>query len=118
MRNFYQCDLCAEDFFLERRFFLRHGNNLSGVGVIIYVGTKEVITMELTELEERAIKSIYTDYHAGATNADEALHALEQLINGGLLPCDKCGDKIDADIHAEELGMCVDCSNEYFSHEE
>lgn len=74
--------------------------------------------MELTELEAQAVKSIYTDYHAGATNADEALHALEQLINGGLLPCDKCGDKIQEDIHAEELGMCVDCSNEYFSHEE
>jgi hypothetical protein len=74
--------------------------------------------MELTELEALAVKAIYTDYHAGATNADEALHALEQLINGGLTPCDKCGDKIETDIHAEELGMCVDCSNEYFSHEE
>jgi len=37
--------------------------------------------MELTEVEAKAIKAIYTDYHAGATNADEALHALEQLIN-------------------------------------
>jgi hypothetical protein len=74
--------------------------------------------MELTELEALAVKSIYTDYHAGATNADEALHALEQLINGGLTPCDKCGDKIQTDIHAEELGMCADCSNAYFSHEE
>jgi len=99
-------------------FFLQHGNNLSGVRVIIYVGTKEVRTMELTELEAQAVKSIYTDYHAGATNADEALHALEQLINGGLTPCDKCGDKIQTDTHAEELGMCVDCSNAYFSHED
>jgi len=37
--------------------------------------------MELTEVEAKAIKAIYTDYHAGATNAEEALHALEQLIN-------------------------------------
>jgi len=37
--------------------------------------------MELTEVEAKAIKAIYSDYHAGATNADEALHALEQLIN-------------------------------------
>ena len=38
--------------------------------------------MELTNTEALAIKAIYSDYHAGATNADEALHALEQLING------------------------------------
>jgi hypothetical protein len=38
--------------------------------------------MELTEVEAKAIKAIYSDYHAGASNADEALHALEQLING------------------------------------
>ena len=74
--------------------------------------------MELTEAEATAIKAIFSDFHAGATNADEALHALEQLINGGLTPCDKCGDKIQTDTHAEELGMCVDCSNAYFSHED
>jgi hypothetical protein len=34
------------------------------------------------------------------------------------LPCDTCGVLIDADIHAEELGFCVDCSNAYFSHED
>lgn len=33
-------------------------------------------------------------------------------------PCDTCGVMIDADIHAEELGMCVECSNEYFSHDD
>lgn len=32
-------------------------------------------------------------------------------------PCDKCGEPIDKDIHTEELGMCVECSNAYFSHE-
>jgi hypothetical protein len=37
--------------------------------------------MELTDKEAMAIKAIYSDYHAGATDADEALHALEQLIN-------------------------------------
>jgi len=34
------------------------------------------------------------------------------------VPCDECGVPIQADIHAEELGMCVECSNEYYSHEE
>jgi hypothetical protein len=29
-------------------------------------------------------------------------------------PCDDCGIPIDSDIHAEELGMCVDCSYIYF----
>jgi len=32
------------------------------------------------------------------------------------LPCDECGVPVDADIHAEELGMCVECSNEYYDH--
>jgi hypothetical protein len=30
--------------------------------------------------------------------------------------CDKCGEPILADVHKEELGMCVDCSNAYFDH--
>lgn len=38
--------------------------------------------MELTPLEAKAVKAIYSDFHAGATNAEEALHALEQVING------------------------------------
>lgn len=35
-----------------------------------------------------------------------------------LKTCDKCGEPMDKDIHAEELGMCVECSNKYFDHEE
>jgi uncharacterized protein YwgA len=32
------------------------------------------------------------------------------------LPCVECGESVDADIHAEELGFCLDCSNAYFDH--
>ena len=32
--------------------------------------------------------------------------------------CDKCGDLIQKDIHAEELGMCIECSNAYFNHDD
>lgn len=32
--------------------------------------------------------------------------------------CEKCGVPVKADIHKEELGMCVECSNKYFDHEE
>jgi hypothetical protein len=32
-------------------------------------------------------------------------------------PCDHCGVPIDSDIHTEELGMCLDCSNKYWGHE-
>jgi hypothetical protein len=38
--------------------------------------------MELTEAEAMAIKAIFSDFHSGATNADEALFDLEQVING------------------------------------
>jgi len=33
------------------------------------------------------------------------------------LPCVVCQTPIDADIHAEELGMCLECSNAYWNHE-
>jgi hypothetical protein len=32
--------------------------------------------------------------------------------------CVKCDEPVKADIHAEELGMCVECSNAYFDHKE
>lgn len=38
--------------------------------------------MELTEKEAKAIKAIYSEYHAGVTTADDAMDALEQVING------------------------------------
>jgi|DEB0MinimDraft_6_1074348.scaffolds.fasta_scaffold05437_8 hypothetical protein len=34
-----------------------------------------------------------------------------------LTPCDVCGDLMSADVHAEELGMCLECSNLYFAHD-
>jgi hypothetical protein len=33
-------------------------------------------------------------------------------------PCNDCGILIDTDIHKEELGMCVECSHKYWSHED
>jgi len=39
-------------------------------------------------------------------------------MNEKYLPCVDCGEPVDAEIHAEELGMCVECSNKYFDHEE
>ena len=35
-----------------------------------------------------------------------------------LTPCDVCEILIDTEIHAEELGMCVECSNNYFAEVE
>lgn len=32
-------------------------------------------------------------------------------------PCVNCGVMIDAEIHEEELGMCVECSNAYYNHD-
>ncbi len=29
--------------------------------------------------------------------------------------CDKCNEPVKADIHAEEMGMCIECSNAFFS---
>jgi hypothetical protein len=38
--------------------------------------------MELTALEAEAVKAIYTLYHANAIHAEQALEALELIING------------------------------------
>jgi hypothetical protein len=32
------------------------------------------------------------------------------------LPCDNCGKLIPADVHSEELGFCLPCSNKFWSH--
>jgi hypothetical protein len=31
-------------------------------------------------------------------------------------PCDECGQLIETWVHEEELGMCLECSNAYFTH--
>ena len=49
---------------------------------------------------------------------DEPMGANFEMEIIKMLPCDVCGDKIQADIHAEELGMCVDCSYNYFTHDD
>lgn len=32
------------------------------------------------------------------------------------LPCDNCGTAIPADVHSEELGFCLPCSNKFWEH--
>lgn len=32
------------------------------------------------------------------------------------MPCDNCGTAIPADVHSEELGYCLPCSNNFWSH--
>ena len=33
-----------------------------------------------------------------------------------MTPCDYCKTPIDSDVYEEEMGMCLDCSNAYWSH--
>ena len=35
-------------------------------------------------------------------------------ISTYLTPCDSCELLINSEIHAEELGLCLDCSDAYF----
>lgn len=35
-----------------------------------------------------------------------------------MLPCVWCDVPIDEDVWHEELGMCVDCSNDWYDHED
>jgi hypothetical protein len=36
----------------------------------------------------------------------------------GNKPCDVCCTPVATDVHLEELGMCIDCSNSYFTHDD
>jgi hypothetical protein len=38
-------------------------------------------------------------------------------VEKAMKPCVYCDTPIDSDIHEEELGMCLDCSNAYWSHD-
>lgn len=31
-------------------------------------------------------------------------------------PCRDCGTPVESEVHAEELGFCLDCSNDYWGH--
>lgn len=71
--------------------------------------------MKLTELEAKAIKAIYSDYHAGDTSAEDTLHALEQLLNGAEA-CPTCSaiitddnPLIDETRYSTAFGACIGC---------
>ena len=79
--------------------------------------------MELTDKEAELIKEIFDAYENKFIAAEIALNDLEQLINGeepderACVSVD-CSERLDKDIWKEELGMCIECSNAYYTHEE
>jgi hypothetical protein len=32
------------------------------------------------------------------------------------IPCNECEAPVDSDTHAEELGLCLSCSDDYWGH--
>jgi hypothetical protein len=42
----------------------------------------------------------------------------QEYESTGTLPCEHCGTAIDEGIYKEELGLCLECSNKYFTHED
>ena len=39
-----------------------------------------------------------------------------ELVGNQETPCDICDELMPTDIHQEELGMCLECSNLWWSH--
>ena len=37
-------------------------------------------------------------------------------MSGRVLPCVECEAPVDAGVHAEELGLCLQCSGHYWGH--
>jgi hypothetical protein len=77
-------------------------NNHSNEKILVWIGDE--------------VPWILCGYHASQIN--NAL--IEKIRDAGIsyTPCDECGELIDTDIHAEELGMCLDCSNAFYSDDE
>lgn len=46
----------------------------------------------------------------------DILETISNIKHG--TPCDNCATRIPSDIHAEELGLCLTCSDAYFTEEE
>jgi hypothetical protein len=53
---------------------------------------------------------------ARRSSHDEPMGANFEIDFIKMTTCDKCDFPISVDVHAEELGMCIDCSNAYFTH--
>lgn len=77
-------------------------NNHSNEKIMVWIGDE--------------VPWILCGYHA--SQISNAL--IEKIRDAGIsyTPCDDCGELVDTEIHAEELGMCVDCSNDYYSQDE
>jgi|14BtaG_2_1085337.scaffolds.fasta_scaffold00617_5 hypothetical protein len=37
-------------------------------------------------------------------------------MNEPMMPCDICDDGMPADLYAEEMGMCLECSTAWWDH--
>ena len=72
-------------------------------------------------MRRAGIDDQWEEFHKEATASDYD-HLLMTVMRwfsvDSTEPCVGCGTAVDADIHAEELGMCVDCSNEYYNHDD
>ena len=75
--------------------------------------------MELTETETEILAGFIAQWlEEKGDNYTGDLEAIYYKLTGDQKPCIHCGEKLDKDIWKEELGMCVECSNAYYTHEE
>jgi len=51
-----------------------------------------------------------------ATTPNESISAIYERLLDQPVPCIECGELLDPQIAVEELGYCVTCSDNYFSH--
>ena len=71
------------------RYYPEHDKDEFYCGCSGWDQQREKIKMELTEIQAKIVKEVYSNYHAGELPADEALNILEQLINGNEV-CQSC----------------------------
>jgi hypothetical protein len=92
-------------------------NNVSGWTTVKASELNDALTLNGDFILRYKLSKDFTELTCVRSSHDE-YGSLFTIAKLPMLPCDKCGEPIQADIHAEELGMCIDCSNRYFNHED
>jgi ribosomal protein L29 len=83
---------------------------------------------KLKDFKKRLLNLSYADktlkvfdeieiYKTEIAELETWIEELNNPMTDETTPCDVCQTPIATDIHAEELGMCIECSNAYFSQE-
>lgn len=99
--NYYISRELYEDY---KRMWLSKGSELEN----------ERVAKELERLWPEIVKLIQSGFPLTIYRVLQSILKIEPEQT----PCDTCGTLIATDVHKEELGFCLTCSDKYWNHED